>query len=327
MGRLCCALLCGHLLCATTAFAWTTVPDWLVEYVDDAFLPEIQLDPAGNPHIAALGGYWIRSGGTWLTQESPVDGLRPSFDTEHVSIDLDDSGSLDDRGDPGMVYRHTIGAYQWYARWVAEAGRWVREIIDRNSGQLRADLAYGTGPNPHVAYSSGSDLMYATKSGDVWTREKVDDGALPPWGYAHLFSIDVGISGEPQVANQKRSPAIHHAIRTGGSWVVSTVDESAPSSYVWIALDAGERPHLAYRDGDAVSYATRSPTGWITERVSDAPLPVPSIAVDADGVPTSRSVTTTVVCIMRPGLFVRFVSALPSRARHQSRVWRSIQTR
>jgi hypothetical protein len=82
--------------------------------------------------------------------------------------------------------------------------------------------------------------------------------------------------------------ALALATQTSNTWTLETVAEDV-DGVASIALDAANQVHLSYEDAlsKTVKYATRTPTGWLTETVGNPDsLTIPnSIAVDGASTP------------------------------------------
>jgi|GEM_PF-6234539 len=88
--------------------------------------------------------------------------------------------AIDSNDVPHVLYRSSTHAQLWYAKFVNSA--WDIQFVDGpgfDVGGLIAnqfDLAVNSSGTPHAVYryTTGSDIQYATLSGNTWTRETVN---------------------------------------------------------------------------------------------------------------------------------------------------------
>jgi len=172
----------------------------------------------------------------------------------------------------------------------------VNEIVEGSSkteGE-RSFLVLDTKGNPHVSYSShfGSalyEIIYARRSGGVWTMESAD----PTSYYVGLgASLALDVQEAPHLAYYDAfSYDLKYAWKSGGIWTREFVDSSASivGGYASVALDAEANACIGYYDFTAsdLKYARKAGGVWSIE-VVDSLGDVgrwPSLALDAQGNP------------------------------------------
>ena len=130
-------------------------------------------------------------------------------------------------------------------------------------------LALDAGGTPHIAYTIGTSLKYAVKSGGAWTVTTVDSTGL----YQSSCAIAVDAAGAPHVCWSPNGA--WYAEKTSGSWSKEPVDPTAASSQLTLTLDAA---------GGVLNHAGRADTGWVKDPVDGSGWG-PSIVLDAEGDP------------------------------------------
>ncbi|MAE65634.1 MAG: hypothetical protein CMJ18_15305 [Phycisphaeraceae bacterium] len=133
---------------------------------------------------------------------------------------------------------------------------------------------------PHVVYTRASDwvapgdLNYARRSASTWQVATIPTGST----LSRFASIALDDADRPHVAwfdvdaEDSTRGTVRYGVLDDGSWTLETVDTlenvslgfSGAREMVSLALDGGNRPHLAYGDRRFVRYATRSTGSWST---------------------------------------------------------------
>ncbi|MFT3707712.1 MAG: hypothetical protein QM817_08600 [Archangium sp.] len=132
-----------------------------------------------------------------------------------------------------------------YGRWNGTA--WTLEVVDAmgfNTGgvvQRYISMQVEANGTPHIVYVRDQQVMYATKSGGVWTRERVDSTTYPI--STQLLSDE---TSAPSIALNGSTPVVLYAI--GGTYsyrpVISTrtgANAWSQTSIVVPTLDVGDR--------------------------------------------------------------------------------------
>jgi hypothetical protein len=162
-------------------------------------------------------------------------------------------------------------------------------------------LALDSEGNPHIAYYDATvpdngDLMYATKSNDVWTIETVDSPGDP----GKHTSLALDSNGIPHISYYgDTNNDLKYANRLGGTWSYEVVESSPPGEelglHTSLALDDQDIPHIAYYDAmtDAMftgrlKYVNKAGGVWGTPTIVDDSRDAgrnASLALDAQGEP------------------------------------------
>jgi len=129
----------------------------------------------------------------------------------------------------------------------------------------------------HLSFTDGTDrdLHYATNASGLWSYEVVDSSgdvgrdsriAVDGAGGVHIAYIGSGLK---------------YAERSGGGWIVQTIDAEGEDVHAMV-LDSRGHVHILYSDGANHRYATRADGGWSLETVVDRSLiPGGAMVVDA----------------------------------------------
>jgi hypothetical protein len=165
---------------------------------------------------------------------------------------------------PVIAYYAQTHPSIWLASWNGSA--WSSELVDgmgfNVGGKADANLALAldASGNPHLAYVlEGTDIWWASRSGGVWTRQKVDTFTGGPVGIA----LDPSQGGRPTIAYTAPASTgsgyqVKVAYRSGGSFVsaLTTFPTQGSSTYPYygryfaggIAFDGAGKASLSYGD-------------------------------------------------------------------------------
>ncbi len=264
---------------------------------------DLDFDPSDTPNIALH------------------DHQADSFDTELgdlVRVYRDGSGwvkdTASDDGHDGWDSTLTIGADGVvHAAGVDPAQFGRQEGIEyyRNAGEGWEVTAIGSGPIPYQ-YNVGlaldptgsptltyyndvdGDLQFASLNGDSWTiQTAASDGNV-----GKHSSLAYDSQGRANVTFFEQTSAsegnILFAVNDGGAWTLETVGSLGAYSdgnarrNSSLAFDSQGRTHVAFSDTTGVWYSVRGESGWETEQIVTADLPLGqlvSLVLDGADVP------------------------------------------
>lgn len=151
-----------------------------------------------------------------------------------------------------------------FAGWIYEAVDVPKNFTIYNVRWMAVDDA----GRPHLAYG-GDVLRYATRDGQAWNRQVVDDSVLVGSGAALALDGD----GKPHIAYLDTNlELVKYAHWTGDRWSIEIVDDTygwAHFQGIAIAVDSQDRPAIAYLKGqDDLYLAWPVQGGWATQEVA-----------------------------------------------------------
>lgn len=220
--------------------------------------------------------YAVRADTEWVVETpEPATGY-----VDKVSLALEGTGI------PHIVYldSHTQYLRRDELSHIAWDGvQWTAELITQEGsvGQYNS-LAIDASGVAHISYFdwSNCDLKYARQTGGGWFLQSVDvQGDV-----GDHTSIAVDSNGNPRISYLAQTASWIWLLRVaswdGAAWVIETVDSRPQGGivgrYSSLALDAADRPHVAYLDFDLfggmdynLRYATDDGTGWVVEVVAE----------------------------------------------------------
>lgn len=121
--------------------------------------------------------------------------------------------------------------------------QWRFETIDAPHWYAGDGLGHAADADghPHLAYG-GDQLVHAWHDGAEWQFEVVDATA----GCGGAASIAIGGNGSIHIAYSGPSGELRYALLFAGVWSTWTLDASAETHDLDLALDASDEPHIAY---------------------------------------------------------------------------------
>lgn len=243
---------------------------WLTETIPGIFScspTSLALDSSGRPHIGCGGGSYFSltyahfDGEGWQVETVGDNG-------EDVSL------ALDAQGRPHLSSRISIGGDAYMLQYARRDAGWQVETVDQGGGSVGEynSLALDAAGHPHVSYWDRGNwtLKYAHYDGMAWISETVDSA-----GYivSSATSLALDAAGHPHIAYCASwccdsCAELRYAWHDGSDWVTETVDSG---SYVGrdasLALDADDRPHIAYGGYGDLRYTYFDGLGWISTTV------------------------------------------------------------
>ena len=267
---------------------------WTLETADNAtddvgLFTSIVLDGSGNPHISYYDQthgdlkYAHKSAGVWLKET--VD---PTGD-----VGKSTSIALSGTGEPRISYIDLTNGTLKYAS--KTGSTWTLSTVT-SIGPTDASGIYGTSlkldsqGNPSIScYDEAGSLLYAHRSGAVWSVELAD---LSGDDVGRFSSLAIDFLDRPHISYyDATNQHLKYTLKSGGSWTDQTIDTNPNVGWdTGIALDAGGNPRISYYNAfwGYLMYARRINGVWETY-YADFPVAdvgsYSSLAIDASGRP------------------------------------------
>jgi hypothetical protein len=210
-----------------------------------ASLRALQLDKAGQPHVACRGDhlyYAWRGVDGW--KDETVDQERGAGSRATLALDRTDT--------PHILYCDTNGAEIKYAR-RATSG-WSLAVVPVVTGACDIALAVDAGGRPHVAIGAAGgpgdgSVRYGVLEGVSWRFEQV--AAVPARATVDLVLDGTGRPHIAYMAGENGKTVVQYATRGSGGW--KSTAAITPYDYGWItavmlALDAAGMAHISSYD-------------------------------------------------------------------------------
>ena len=249
-----------------------TVREYNVSY--DVFLPVIEVDTSGYPHIFNGLSRFV-GGGMGVAQYYTIS--RKDASGWHSSTLSDQAFNIKYYG--GLPYSFSLDTNDVeHSFRQSDSGFFDTAIYydaervvstDPGSNDLASDLAMDSGNYPHACYreSINLPLTYLYKDAAGWHTEIVDvEGNTADYLSLALDSYD-----RPHVSYYDNvNKDLKYAYRDETGWHLETVESTGNvGMYNSIGIDSLDTPHISYYDetnGD-LKYARRDATGWQIETV------------------------------------------------------------
>lgn len=232
---------------------------WHIEDVDSGIYtgryPNMVLDDAGRPRISYEEWYDLKyaawNGTAWDIET--VDETSRVMYEPRLALGLG--------GRPWITYIDATGGMPGRLTYARHDGTaWQTGVVDPDTpidwGHSMVTDHDGT---PLVAFHDDAheDLRFAVWNGTTWDARTLDSA-----GYTGMApSVAVDSRGRPRIAySDLTTDNIKYAAWNGFSWDIQTVTDGGTSTR-GLALDADDRPWIAYTDSLALELATgRAPT-------------------------------------------------------------------
>jgi hypothetical protein len=271
-------LLIGLALLGTLLITWivkpagatrinkTTAENWQIESVDasDCWFPSLALDSAGQPRISygALGKlkYAQRSPSGWSLE---VVEDQPGATGWHSSLVFDSDT-------PHISYYSPYSHSLMHASYMDNSWQ-IQPIGDSYNYGGQTSLALDSSHLPHIAYWDAANLAvkYAYDGGDDWHFDAIT--AMSRGGQDVSLALTLDAADWPHLCYYDyENKALKYASRDGDGWQFEVVDNEVfyNGQDCAVALDAQNRPHIAYRDLE-LRYARRDGGSWQSFTVDD----------------------------------------------------------
>ncbi len=238
---------------------------WRIEVVDPSpyagYYTSMALDVFGRPHISYWDGgtadlkHAWKEGGRWYVET--VDDLGNVG--QYTSIAIDSGNNIH------ISYYDLGSGYLKYAYFNGTG--WNTVVVDSSTDTGKyTSIALDALENPHISYLNvtNEDLKHAWYNG-TWNIETVDStGAV---GY--YTSIDMDSLGYPHIAYSDTTLGqMKYAVYDGTGWNIE-VAQSISSSYISLALDSSDIPHISYIQ-NGLDYTKKENTTWYSAGVIDS---------------------------------------------------------
>ena len=260
-------------------YAYKDVSGWQEETVSDAdyvYLPVIDLDSSGYPHIFWVYEYFVGGGigveHYYKISRKDASGWHsstlsdPAFYTSYYGLPY--SFSLDTNDVEHSFCQSYRGMFDTAIYYDAE------RVVSTNpvSNRLASDLAMDSGNYPHTCYrgSINLPLTYLYKDAAGWHTETVDvEGNT-----ADYLSLGLDSYDRPHVSYYDNvNKDLKYAYRDETGWHIETLDSAGDvGMYNSIGIDSLDNPHISYYDetNKDLKYAYRDGSGWHIETVDSA---------------------------------------------------------
>ena len=251
--------------------AWRDGAAWQVETVDPAggalVGPAIAIDDAGTITIVAyteagrqrkeLTAYSRTPGGQWQTATIYVPWIG-TYPVLALALDGDGRPHVVATGSTAEQRPLLIYAYTSPSGWVSEMTGVDRDPL------LRLSLALDSANRPLILYhtddgESQDDILWlARRDPSGWSHQSL---AHSPFFVDKSLSVDSAGKIHIVFSDLQANTRLVYLRQLGNGW--QTLVEFGSSYALSLALDAADRPHVAYTNADRdIVYAVLGPEGW-----------------------------------------------------------------
>ncbi len=165
-------------------------------------------------------------------------------------------------------------------------GIWDTSVVD-DSGGYSAAIQVDNPGTVHIVYYESMDdgtekLKYAVQDGTGWTLTFIDDSATSK----EYISTDLDDADRLNVL-YRSDRVLHHALRDGGDWIITPLDDEIDGGYPDMACGPGGVLHLSLWDrkqeGSTISYVQIDAAGeWQKELVTTTDRYGCALSIDVD---------------------------------------------
>jgi hypothetical protein len=252
---------------------------WITEVIDPdtpfGNSVDLVLDTRAMPHVAygrapSPLDYQVR-------YVQKVDGTWVASGIEEIALNGAVRLAIDSQGQPHAGYTtcDPFGCALRYSRWTGTD--WVAEGLDTSVSGVSLSLALDANNLPHLTYCKQDlqtlalELHYTFWTGTGWSNQIVDSC----W-YNSSLALDA--SGRPHISFH-RTPTLDigqfpptelvYTTWDGSEWATQVVEAGNSAGYEGsLALDTQGRPHIAYKSGSWLRYASLTDGSWQLQTAS-----------------------------------------------------------
>jgi hypothetical protein len=150
------------------------------------------------------------------------------------------------------------------------------EEVATTLGNAFTSISLDTAGNPMIVYKdSGNSVLYsAFQIAGEWVADSIMNlnGSSGEIG-GRPVTLQIGTDNKPQMAIIGGSGAqLMYASKSGSTWSFSTISNYLVDAGLSLALDTGNKPHIAFSimsSNSAISYAYKSGNSWVVENIGD----------------------------------------------------------
>jgi hypothetical protein len=210
-------------------------------------------------------------------------------------VGIEPSITADPTGAARIAYFDLFHGDLEFASKSATTNAWTVQRVDSRGGKgmhpSLADSTTGSGTEPAIAYydQENGDLVYAKRSGSVWSTSLVDAAG----DVGSFVSLRFNSPGLPGIAYYDATNAdLKFARWTASGWAIETVDAAGTvGQHCALAWDqVTSQPLIAYYDATntALKVARKAGATWTIETVDAGPSVGEYCAIDMDPVQGPR---------------------------------------